>query len=123
MGEFRMPSLGADMDEGRVVEWKVKPGDTVHRGDIVAVVDTDKADVEIEVFENGVIDELVVPEGDTVPVGTVLARLRDGASAAPETAPVGQPEPPRPGPSTPPRTQPEPTPPVSAPPPRRAETG
>ncbi|MGZ4802013.1 MAG: dihydrolipoamide acetyltransferase family protein [Acidimicrobiia bacterium] len=123
MGEFRMPSLGADMDEGRVVEWKVKPGDTVHRGDIVAVVDTDKADVEIEVFEEGVVDELVVPEGDTVPVGTVLARLRDGASAAPETAPVGQPEPPRPPPPTPSTAQSEPTPPVTAPTPPRAEAG
>jgi pyruvate dehydrogenase E2 component (dihydrolipoamide acetyltransferase) len=82
MAEFRMPSLGADMDEGRVVEWKVKPGDTVQRGDIVAVVDTDKADVEIEVFQDGVVDEIAVREGETVPVGTVLAILRDAPAAA-----------------------------------------
>ncbi len=121
MGEFRMPSLGADMDEGRVVEWKVKPGDTVHHGDIVAVVDTDKADVEIEVFEDGVVEELVVPEGDTVPVGTVLARLRGAAPAGgPEEAPAPEPEPPA-QPAAPPESMPrrEPAPPASAPTPTR----
>lgn len=93
MGEFRMPSLGADMDRGTIVEWRVAPGDTVHKGDIVAVVDTDKSDIEVEVFEDGVIDELVIPEGEEVPVGTVLARLRPfGASAA-------MPPPPSPAPA------------------------
>ena len=60
VGEFRMPSLGADMEHGTVVEWLVKPGDDVHRGDIVAVVDTDKAVIDVEVFEDGVVDELLV---------------------------------------------------------------
>ena len=69
MGEFRMPSLGADMDEGTLVEWLVAPGDTVHRGDIVAVVDTAKSAIEIEVFEDGVVEELLVRAGTTVPVG------------------------------------------------------
>ena len=68
--EFRMPSLGADMEDGTIVEWLVQPGDAVHRGDIVAVVDTDKADIEVEIFEDGVVEELLVPEGDKVPVGT-----------------------------------------------------
>jgi pyruvate dehydrogenase E2 component (dihydrolipoamide acetyltransferase) len=77
MGEFRMPSLGADMDEGTLVEWLVAPGDTVHRGDIVAVVDTAKSAIDIEVFEDAVVDELLVPVGTTVPVGTPLARLRE----------------------------------------------
>ncbi len=63
-GVFRMPSLGADMDSGTVLEWLVHPGDTVHRGDLVAVVKTDKADIEVEIFEDGVIGELLVPEGD-----------------------------------------------------------
>ena len=70
-----MPSLGADMKEGRVVQWLVHPGDEVQRGDIVAVVDTEKAEVDVEVWETGVISELVVPEGEKVPVGTVLALL------------------------------------------------
>ncbi|HXY28672.1 MAG TPA: biotin/lipoyl-containing protein, partial [Acidimicrobiales bacterium] len=75
MGDFTMPSLGADMEAGTITQWLVKPGDEVHRGDIVAVVETEKSTIEVEIFENGVIDELVVPEGERVPVGTVLARL------------------------------------------------
>lgn len=82
MGEFRMPSLGADMESGTIVEWRVRPGDAVHRGDIVAVVDTDKSTIEVEVFEDGVVQELVVPPGTEVPVGTVLA-LIDGVDGAP----------------------------------------
>ena len=80
MGEFRMPSLGADMDEGTLVEWLVAPGDAVHRGDIVAVVDTAKSAIEIEVFEDGVVEELLVPIGTTVPVGTAIARLAGDAA-------------------------------------------
>lgn len=88
MGEFRMPSLGADMESGTIVEWRVRPGDTVHRGDIVAVVDTDKSTIEVEVFEDGVVQELVVPPGVEVPVGTVLATIDGlgGGVAAPAEA-------------------------------------
>jgi len=71
-----MPSLGADMEFGTVLEWHVKPGDIVKRGDIVALVDTSKAEIDVEIFEDGVIDELLVPAGARVPVGTVLATLR-----------------------------------------------
>ena len=82
MTEFVMPSLGADMTEGTVLEWLVKPGDAVHKGDLVAVVDTAKAAVEVEVFTEGVVEELLVPVGDKVPVGTPLARIGDGGAAA-----------------------------------------
>ena len=70
-----MPSLGADMDHGKMVEWLVKPGDYVHRGDVVAVVDTDKTVMDIESFEEGVVAELLVDIGATVPIGTPLARI------------------------------------------------
>ena len=93
MGEFRMPSLGADMVSGRLLQWRVKPGDEVHRGDIVASVDTSKAEIDIEIFEDGVIDAILVDPGEKVPVGAVLATVRPlGApapappTAAPETA-------------------------------------
>ncbi|MDX9817988.1 MAG: dihydrolipoamide acetyltransferase family protein [Desulfococcus multivorans] len=79
MAEFRMPSLGSDMEEGILVEWLVKPGDRVKRRDVIAVVETDKAAIEIEVFEDGVIDEILVPPGRKVPVGTVLAMIRTEA--------------------------------------------
>jgi pyruvate dehydrogenase E2 component (dihydrolipoamide acetyltransferase) len=77
-----MPSLGADMDEGTLLEWLVKPGDTVHRGDIVAVVDTAKSAVEVECFADGVVEALVVDPGQVVPVGAVLARLGENGQPA-----------------------------------------
>ena len=73
MIEFTMPSLGADMEDGTLVEWRVKSGDFVKRGDIIADVDTQKGLIEIEVFDEGTINELIVKEGEKVPVGTVMA--------------------------------------------------
>src|SRR5512135_1492164 len=73
MGEFKMPSLGADMEAGTLIEWRIKPGDTVKRGDVVAVVDTSKAAIEVEIWEGGVVQKLVVEPGTRVPVGAVLA--------------------------------------------------
>jgi pyruvate dehydrogenase E2 component (dihydrolipoamide acetyltransferase) len=78
MAEFRMPLLGADMEAGTLVEWLKRPGDAVRRGDIIAVVDTQKGAIEIEVFEDGIVRQLVVQPGEKVPVGTVLATI-DGA--------------------------------------------
>jgi pyruvate dehydrogenase E2 component (dihydrolipoamide acetyltransferase) len=77
-----MPSLGADMDEGTLLEWLVTPGDTVHRGDIIAVVDTAKSAVEVECFADGVVEALVADTGQVVPVGGVLARLKESEPAA-----------------------------------------
>jgi pyruvate dehydrogenase E2 component (dihydrolipoamide acetyltransferase) len=76
-----MPSLGADMEAGTLVRWLVKPGDTVKRGDIVAEVETEKATAEVEIFDDGVVESIVVPEGDKVPVGTLLATIRSTAPA------------------------------------------
>ena len=98
MGEFRMPSLGADMDAGTVTEWRVQPGDSVRRGDIVAVVDTDKADLDVEVFESGVVDELLVPAGHgcrsarrslASPTADAVAAVPTAASASPAVVPAG----------------------------------
>ncbi|WP_096288186.1 dihydrolipoamide acetyltransferase family protein [Mycobacterium ahvazicum] len=87
MIEFKMPALGADMDEGTLDEWLVKPGDKVTRGQIVAVVDTTKAAVEIECWQEGTVNELLVPVGETVEVGTVLATLLERDEAAVKSSP------------------------------------
>jgi pyruvate dehydrogenase E2 component (dihydrolipoamide acetyltransferase) len=80
------------MDEGRLDEWRIQPGDTVTRGQIVAVVETTKAAVEIECWHEGVVNELLVPVGETVAVGTPLATLAEPGdqpgSAAPKAAPA-----------------------------------
>lgn len=86
MIELRMPSLGADMDEGTLLEWQVAPGEALHRGQVVAVVDTAKAAVEIECWQEGRVFELLIQPGDKVPVGTPIATLLE-AGESPETAP------------------------------------
>ena len=98
MIEFRMPALGADMEAGTLVEWLKKPGETVARGDIIAVVDTEKGAIEIEVFDGGVIDRTVIEPGQKVPVGTVLAVIRAPGEAPgkPEPAAVALPAEPKP---------------------------
>lgn len=83
-----MPSLGADMERGKVVEWLVKPGDYVHRGDLVAAVDTEKTVMEIESFEDGVVAEYLVELGETVPVGTPIARVTGTPADVPPPAPT-----------------------------------
>ena len=108
MGEFRMPSMGADMEDAILVEWKVDPGDRVRRGDIIAEIETQKGAIDVEVFEDGVIDELLVEPGERLPVGTLLARIRgengeaddegaeersDAAEAPPGDAPARSPRP------------------------------
>ena len=75
-----MPSLGADMTEGVLLEWLVHPGDAVRKGEIVAVVDTSKAAVEVECFDSGVVEGLLVAEGTRVPVGTALATIQSDAT-------------------------------------------
>lgn len=91
MIEFTMPSLGADMEDGTLAEWRVKSGDFVKRGDIIADVDTQKGLIEIEVFDEGTIHELIVKEGEKVPVGTVMATIipaQEKISADVKTAPA-----------------------------------
>lgn len=88
MIKFLMPSLGADMEYGTLVEWRKKPGDELKRGDIIADVDTQKGLIEIEVFDEGVLEEQLVQEGQKVPVGTVLALIRPLIEAGAEESEI-----------------------------------
>lgn len=85
MIEFKLPSLGADMDEGTLLTWHVKPGDTVKRGQVVAVVDTSKAAVDVEVWHDARVGELLVQPGEKIPVGTTLATLLEAGEAVTPT--------------------------------------
>ncbi len=82
MTDFKLPSLGADMDEGTLLEWRVAPGQAVKKGDIVAVVDTSKAAIDVEVWVDGTVQELITKVGERIPVGTVMARLLVPGEAA-----------------------------------------
>lgn len=100
MIEFKLPSLGSDMDQGKLLAWHVKPGDTVARGQVVAVVDTSKAAVDVESWHEGTVLDLVVQPGETVPVGAVLATLiepgetAEHARQAPRSTQLAAPAPP-----------------------------
>lgn len=72
---FKLPSLGADMDRGKLLEWRVQPGDVVKKGDVVAVVDTSKAAIDVEIWQPGRIDALLLQPGDDVPVGTPMLNI------------------------------------------------
>src|SRR5579871_1522833 len=81
MGEFSMPKMGDGMEEGTITAWLKKEGDVVKKDEPVAEVETDKANVEIASYENGVLSKILVQVGQTVPVGTPIAII-GGAGAA-----------------------------------------
>mgnify|MGYP001569590364 CR=1 FL=1 len=88
-----MPILGADMSAGTLVAWRKNPGDGVKRGDIIATVETDKGLIDVEIFVSGVIEEVLVQPGATVPTGTVLAIIREEVLAPAPAIAVGAPPP------------------------------
>ncbi len=110
MAEFRMPSLGADMEAGTVVSWLVSVGEHVTRGDVVAEVDTEKSVIDVETFTTGTVEEILVGEGERVPVGTPLAIIREDVPAGEAGTPA------------PPTTAREPAEPTTAPQPAEPTT-
>ncbi len=97
--EIRMPALSPTMEEGTVAKWLVKEGDEVKSGDILAEIETDKATMEFEAVDEGVLGKILVPAGtENVKVGTVIATMAGeggqaeaAAEAAPKAAPVETP--------------------------------
>ncbi|HEX6899827.1 MAG TPA: dihydrolipoamide acetyltransferase family protein [Thermoanaerobaculia bacterium] len=115
MYEFRMPSLGADMEAGILSKWLVQPGDRVKRGDVVAIIETEKSDIEVEIFASGQVEKILVEKGQKVPVGTLLATLATNGEAAAAPAPAPKPVAAPPPPPTPvPVATPAPPPPPAA---------
>lgn len=96
MADFVMPSLGADMESATLVKWHVKPGDAVKRGQIIAEVDTDKGIIDVECFQSGIIERLVIEPGAKIPVGALLAVISGGEALSVAAVPVTEvmPEPP-----------------------------
>ena len=90
MHEFVMPSLGADMEEGTLVEWHFKVGDKVQRGNVIAEIETEKGVIEVEVWEDGVIEQFLVGTGTTVAVGTPLALIRPIGEAVEASVAAGE---------------------------------
>ncbi|HEY3230766.1 MAG TPA: dihydrolipoamide acetyltransferase family protein [Roseiflexaceae bacterium] len=82
MAEITMPRLSDTMSEGTVGKWLKQPGDKVENGEIIAEIETDKATMELQAFESGTLQKILVPEGQTVPIGQPIALIGDGAAEA-----------------------------------------
>ena len=108
MIEFRLPSLGADMDEGKLLEWRVQPGDAVKKGQVLCVVDTAKAAIDVECWHDGTVQRLLIEPGTTIPVGTPMAVLREAGESEAEIERRLAPAAPA-APSAPPGAKPPPT--------------
>ncbi len=92
MTDILMPALSPTMEEGTLAKWLVKEGDTVKAGDVIAEIETDKATMEVEAVDEGVIEAILVPAGsENVKVNTLIAKLKgegEAASPAPAAAPA-----------------------------------
>ena len=78
--EITMPKLSDTMEEGKILRWLKRPGDKVARGEALAEVETDKADMVLESFEEGVLDQIKLNEGESAPVGAVIAIMKSLAA-------------------------------------------
>jgi pyruvate dehydrogenase E2 component (dihydrolipoamide acetyltransferase) len=93
--QIRMPKLSDTMEEGRLIAWRKRVGDSVKRGEVIAEIETDKADMEFEAYTEGVVAQIVVEAGATVPVGTLIAVLRlpgESEDAIAAAEPAAQPQ-------------------------------
>jgi pyruvate dehydrogenase E1 component beta subunit len=107
MTDVLMPALSPTMEEGTLAKWHVKVGDNVRSGDVIAEIETDKATMEVEAVDEGVVEALLVPEGtEEVKVNTPIARLKgegEAASVPPPPQPVAPPQSSAPQPTAPPQ--------------------
>jgi pyruvate dehydrogenase E2 component (dihydrolipoamide acetyltransferase) len=95
MNKVTMPQMGYDMKEGVINAWKLKEGDQVHRGDVLASIATDKADIDIEAYADGVLRKIIGEPGKPIPVGETIAWIGDANEEVPtntgDQAPAPQP--------------------------------
>ncbi len=111
--EVFMPALSSTMTEGKIVEWLKSPGDKVERGETVVVVESDKADMDVESFNEGFLASILVPAGESAPVGSTIALLAETEAEIPDAqarAPQGSTAAPAATPATPEPAAPEPEP-------------
>ena len=96
MTDILMPALSPTMEEGTLAKWHVKVGDTVRSGDVIAEIETDKATMEVEAVDEGVVESILVPEGaEGVKVNAPIATLKgEGEAAAPAKSPPAKDSPP-----------------------------
>jgi pyruvate dehydrogenase E2 component (dihydrolipoamide acetyltransferase) len=94
MADVTMPRLSDTMEEGTIASWLKKPGEQVNRGDVIAQIETDKATMDLTVFEAGTLQEILAPEGSTVAIGQPVARIGKGAAGSTAAAGAAKAAPP-----------------------------
>src|SRR5438045_3035318 len=104
MAEVTMPRLSDTMEEGTIASWLKKPGEQVNKGDVIAQIETDKATMDLTVFESGTLQEILAPEGTTVAIGKPVARIGTGAAAPASEPPAAESAQPSEGAQPPPAT-------------------
>src|SRR5438094_6597115 len=92
MSEVNMPKLSDTMEEGTIVEWKKSSGDEVHKGDVLAEVESDKATFDLEAESDGTL-EIIVEKGVPAKIGAAIARIGAGGASKPEAKPEKKPAP------------------------------
>src|SRR5438874_12714759 len=88
MSEVNMPRLSDTMEEGTIARWLKKAGDEIKKGDILAEIETDKATMDLESYDAGVLEQILVSEGETVPIGQAIAHIGTGASVQKQEQPA-----------------------------------
>src|SRR3954470_14969283 len=85
VAEVTMPRLSDTMTEGTIAKWLKHPGDEVKKGEVLLEIETDKATMELEAYESGVVEKVLVNEGQTVPIGQPIMLIGDGSGASQES--------------------------------------
>src|ERR1700686_3693207 len=92
MADVQMPRLSDSMETGKVLRWLKKEGEDVKKGEPLVEIESDKANIEVEAYASGNLSKNVVAEGESAPIGSVMAQIGEGAStpSAPKEAPQGK---------------------------------
>src|SRR5438128_9236610 len=91
MASVQMPRLSDSMETGKILRWLKKEGEDVKKGEPLVEIESDKANIEVEAYASGKLSKIVVPEGESAPIGAVIAEIGDGASA-PSAQPPAEPQ-------------------------------
>src|ERR1700693_4456800 len=92
MADVQMPRLSDSMETGKILRWLKKEGEDVKKGEPLVEIESDKANIEVEAYASGKLSKIVVAEGESAPIGAIIAQIGDGAStpSAPKAAPQGE---------------------------------
>src|SRR6202043_1896675 len=91
MADVRLPRLSDSMETGKILHWLKKEGEDVKKGEPLVEIESDKANIEVEAYASGKLSKIMVAEGESAPIGAVIAEIGDGSAApAPPQAPAPQ---------------------------------